>query len=96
MNIVNRPAALLFLMLLAACQQEKASPAPRAKKPLETRLQATLQLPNDDGRVYVIESPADDFGFEVNSCMLHVKGNASTMACTPPKMKLPLVSDENS
>lgn len=76
------------ILLLTACQQD-APPAPKAKKHFETRLQATLQLPNDDGLVYVIESPADDFGFEVNSCMLHVKGGASTIACTPPKMKLP-------
>jgi len=47
----------------------------------------TIQLPNYDGRVYVIESPADDYGLEVNSCMLHIKGGASTTACTPPKMK---------
>jgi hypothetical protein len=60
----------------------------------ETKISSVLQLPNGDGIVYVIESPANDFGFEVNACMLHVKSGSSTMACTPPKMKLPEIEQK--
>lgn len=80
-------AVVVFVGLLTACQQEDVRPKHKPRASTETRLVHTIQLPNDDGRVYVIESPADDYGLEVNSCMLHIKGGASTTACTPPKMK---------
>lgn len=82
-------ALALSLLSLTACQPVTEHPKPKSRAPQVTKLAGIVQLPNDDGRVYVIESPADDYGLEVNACMLHVKGNASAMSCTPPKMKLP-------
>lgn len=82
-------AAALSTLALTACQPDTDRQKPKAKAVHVTKIASTVQLPNDDGHVYVIESPADDFGFEVNACMLHVKGGASSMSCTPPKVKLP-------
>ena len=79
----------LSTLMLTACQLDAERPKQKAKVLHVTKIAGTVQLPNDDGHVYVIESPADDFGFEVNACMLHVKGGASSMSCTPAKMKLP-------
>lgn len=86
---MKRIAVLALIFFAAGCQKHETSHNKKPRSPVEAKLAGTVQLPNDDGRVYVIESPADDFGFEVNSCMLHVKGNSSSMSCTPPKMKLP-------
>lgn len=67
----------------------------RIDRQIGARLKKSIDLPNGDGLVYVIETPADDFGFEVNTCMIHVKGSASAMACTPPKYKSPSAADDN-
>lgn len=77
-----------MVCILTACQKEKVAQVERAPRAHETKIQTTLQLPNDDGRVYVIESPADDFGFEINTCMLHVKGATSSFSCAQPRMKV--------
>ena len=80
---------VIATLFLAACQPNVKRQNPAVRTPQVTKIAGTVQLPNDDGHVYVIESPADDFGFEVNACMLHVKGGASSMSCTPARIKLP-------
>jgi hypothetical protein len=57
-------------------------------------LAKTIDLPNGDGRLYVIHSPADRFGFEVHVCMVHVRsGSNSAMACSHTAPATPLPSD---
>lgn len=50
------------------------------------RLAQTIELPNGDGRVYVIQSAADDFGLDIHVCMLHVRnGVGGAISCSPPR-----------
>jgi hypothetical protein len=66
--------------------EERAS-RQQAQRSQGAELKKAITLPNGDGTVYVIESAADDFGFEVHTCMLHVKQATSAMGCTPAKMR---------
>lgn len=71
--------------------EPKQSPEKRIDRPKPiTQLKTQIDLPGEDGRVYIIESPADDFGFEIHTCMIHVKANASAISCTPQKVSIPI------
>jgi hypothetical protein len=75
--------------LLGGCA-EKNEPAPRARKPVVTKatVSGSLELPNEDGRVYIIDSPTM-LSIDHVTCFLHVKQGSSTMACSPPRIELP-------
>lgn len=78
-------AAVFWLVVgLVGCGQQAPAPAPRA--PEKTKVVDVIDLPGEDGRVYVIDSPA---AVEHVKCFLHVRGVASTMACAPPRIEFP-------
>lgn len=69
----------------------------RKREKIERRnssaLKKSVELPNGDGTVYILESPADNYDYEVYTCMLHVKGGASVIGCTPAARKPLTASD---
>ena len=60
--------------------------AERAERREGAKVRKAIALPNGDGTVYVIESPADADGFEIHTCMLHVRPTTSALGCTPARM----------
>lgn len=86
-------ASLLAAALTAACSPSKPSrplPATSAKP----HVSATVDLPNGDGRVHVIKDP-DALGVEVTTCfVLAGASGAQGIACAPPRIELPAVSDD--
>lgn len=71
-----------------------ARQASRGAAKSTANLAKTIELPSGDGRLYVIQSPADDFGFDVHVCLVHVRDGAnSAMACSHTAAATPLPSD---
>ena len=77
--------ALALCLTLAGCNNRPApEPVPLAGAPKPSLVQ-TIDLPNGDGRVYVIDSP-DRLGIERSTCMVHAREGGSSMACTGPRI----------
>lgn len=75
---------LVLLAALAGCQRQ--APRPLRSEPLpEPRLTKSIELPNGDGRVYVIDAP-DRIGVERSTCMVHASDRGSSIACTGSRL----------
>ena len=79
-----RAALPLAALLLVACQREQARPAP-SPQPTRPQLVQTIECPNGDGRVFVIDAP-DRLGIERSTCMVHATERGSSIACTASRI----------
>lgn len=71
---------------IAGCDRAPAAPAV-VRAPAKAHVAEVFDLPGEDGRVYVIDSPSV---VENVKCFLHVRRDGgSTMACTPPRIDPP-------
>lgn len=79
---------LIASLIFTACREDAPAKPHRPQYAPKPHIAGTIELPNEDGRVYVIESPTS---IPINNvtCFLHVnKQGTSTIACTPPRMEL--------
>lgn len=100
---IHRSLSAAFVAVVAiawwqydAFQKEAraARQASRSAAKSTANLVKTITLPNGDGRLYVLQSAADDFGFDVHVCLVHVRAGAnSAMACSHTAAAVPLPSD---
>lgn len=94
---MRRAAAAAFITaaVVASCYKAGGSAQPRADltKPAgPPRLDATLTLPQGDGRVHVIAIPSE-FG-EVTRCVVAVSSVGMIAAsCAPKEIELPAVEN---
>lgn len=78
----------LAVVTLVACDNKPAkSNLPR--QPSTPRVEATLTLPNGDGRLHIVAMPTEYL--EVTRCLVAVGPNGqAAVSCTPKDLDLPV------
>lgn len=81
---MRRPAcAILLAVALAACGPNPAPPKRAPIKQQPPRIEATITLPDGDGRVHIVAMPTDLF--EAAKCLVAVGPNGQAAVSCAPK-----------
>lgn len=86
--LMKRVATVALTIALAGCWVDaKPKRATPMKQPV-ARVEATLELPNGDGRVHIVAMPTDLF--ESARCLVAVGPNAqAAVSCAPKGLDMP-------